>query len=88
MGYGNDLRREKLRLLWQVKKKDICEECGTRSDLVKEYDEDGYLLRIKRGKNYKVLTVHHIDGNIENNEDTNLQTLCRECHDYKHRMRK
>lgn len=26
-------------------------------------------------------TVHHIDGNWQNNEITNLQALCRECHD-------
>jgi hypothetical protein len=30
------------------------------------------------------LDVHHIDGNHQNNEATNLQTLCANCHRLEH----
>ena len=34
---------------------------------------------MKRCQN-KLLTVDHIDGNHENNEPKNCQTLCHSCH--------
>lgn len=44
--------------------KDNCEECGV---------ENGY----KQGK---YLCVHHVDGDITNNKEENLKTLCQKCH--------
>lgn len=32
----------------------------------------------------KNLVVHHRDGNRQNNEDTNLQVLCKKCHQKEH----
>jgi len=32
----------------------------------------------------KALQVHHVDQNPENNDPTNLQTLCKHCHDFWH----
>ena len=32
----------------------------------------------------KNLTIHHKDGNHENNDVTNLQVLCEDCHREKH----
>lgn len=32
------------------------------------------------------LTVHHVDGDPLNNEQSNLQTLCRHCHNFWHAM--
>lgn len=29
---------------------------------------------------WRVLTVHHLDGDIENDEDWNLAALCQRCH--------
>lgn len=52
-------------------KGDVCEICG----LTHRYDEDGYLVTRAH------LTVHHIDGNVRNNDPVNLSTLCRPCHD-------
>lgn len=36
-------------------------------------------------KNNKKLDVHHIDGNVHNNENRNLITLCYKCHGSAHR---
>jgi 5-methylcytosine-specific restriction endonuclease McrA len=30
------------------------------------------------------LTVHHVDNNPKNNEESNIMTLCRKCHDAVH----
>ena len=58
-----------------VHKKSACEMCGKKS-----IDTSlGYFRGTK-------LTVHHIDGNIQNNSLENLQTLCRPCHDKVHGM--
>lgn len=57
-------------------RKDCCEECGSKN----EYDAGGYLVKKRR------LTVHHVDGNRFNNDPSNLQTLCRKCHDKKHNL--
>ena len=37
-------------------------------------------------KQVRALTVHHIDHNRENNDPSNLMTLCRDCHDNEHDM--
>lgn len=40
------------------------------------------MCKSKHDKNnpQKILTTHHIDGDPENNEKTNLMALCAECH--------
>ena len=55
-------------------RKDSCEECGTKN----VYWAGNYKV------NRKILTVHHIDGNHNNDSPDNLQTLCRKCHNKKH----
>jgi len=55
-------------------RKDACEECGSKNTY---YAGDYLVVR-------KILTVHHIDHNHQNNDPKNLQTLCRKCHDKKH----
>lgn len=71
MARANKLKRLQLSHLWVIHKKSKCERCGT-DDCTR--DSDGYILRRKN------LTVHHLDGNIENNDPSNHQTLCRKCH--------
>lgn len=63
-------------------KKYCCLICGydpyndtLRAKLFKFEDEDD----MKRGLN-KLLTVDHIDGDHQNNEPDNCQTLCHLCH--------
>lgn len=57
-------------------RKNACEECSaTNFFMVGDY-------QVKR----KILTVHHIDNNHTNNNPSNLQTLCRKCHDKKHNI--
>lgn len=38
------------------------------------------------GTKYYSLQVHHIDGDITNNTQSNLITLCRSCHQYFHHL--
>lgn len=52
---------------YKVYKKDSCEICGKKD---KKID-------VSSGK---ILHVHHIDGDIMNNNPENLQTLCPSCH--------
>jgi len=66
--------REETYKEYRKQKKDTCERCGCTDGAVR--DEDGFLLRKGRP-----LTVHHIDGNVGNNDPENLMTLCRRCHD-------
>lgn len=47
----------------------VCQECGKRQD---------QLLTLT-GNPYKLM-IHHIDYNKENNNDSNLISLCRPCH--------
>ncbi len=83
---ARDKLRQQLSQHWVFKKKSACESCGQPDATRRVYDEDGYLLRVQKNKvNY--LTIHHIDGNIENNTDENLQTLCRLCHEALHNLR-
>ncbi len=62
---------------YAAQKKEACERCCQRAD--GERDELGFLTRKRRP-----LTVHHVDGNVENNVPANLMTLCRPCHDKEH----
>jgi len=64
-----------------IHKKNYCEECGTTGLPIGRRDEDGYL--ISKSSN-NPLTVHHIDHNRDNNDVSNLQTLCTMCHRKKH----
>jgi len=41
-----------------------CQKCNRKADRTKGIQ----------------LAVHHIDGNTQNNRDTNLIVLCRKCH--------
>lgn len=36
----------------------------------------------------KALHAHHVDQSILNNEPTNIQTLCKQCHDFWHATQK
>lgn len=87
MADANKIRRNEISWKWFGKKKKYCENCGKPDTTTKEYDKDGYLIR-RRLDNKNPLTIHHIDGNIYNNEDNNLQTLCRKCHDLVHNQAK
>lgn len=55
-------------------KGDSCEECGRTST----YDKDGWL------QTKPILSVHHLDENVRNNDPTNLLTLCLPCHKNQH----
>lgn len=70
MKKGKQQLRDRINWKWQRHKKDKCEDCGA----IEHYYVDKY--RVRR----KILTVHHMDGNIENNDSTNLRTLCKKCH--------
>ena len=65
--YMNDNKnkyRENFKKRYQEFQKDFCEICG-----------------IKNGwKPGKYLVIHHIDGDITNNKENNLKTLCQGCH--------
>lgn len=73
-------KRDALSPIYRTFRKEYCELCKRPSATRKYYDADGYLIGTIKSKTAD-LTVHHIDGNIENNDPINLQTLCRECHD-------
>ena len=71
-------------------KKHVCEECGydpyndhVRFKIEKFEDEAD----MKRCQN-KLLTVDHIDGNHNNNDPENCQTLCSLCHPIKTHINK
>ena len=49
-------------------RKDCCEICGKKE----EFKKGGYL------------AVHHIDNDLTNNKENNLQTLCGSCHAKSH----
>lgn len=74
---ARDKRRAELSEIYSKFKKDRCEECGVQRG--GHYVGDYWV----KGRDWK-LTVHHIDEDIENNDSSNLQTLCRKCHDRKH----
>lgn len=69
---------------YQKHRKEFCEKCGYVELAAKaEYDSEGFLIRKgRRDRNY--MTVHHIDHNPRNNKLSNLQTLCRFCHNKIH----
>lgn len=61
-----------------------CSECGfdpAKLPRVKKYENSDPVMfnRLIRS----AITVDHIDGNHENNEPENLQTLCSNCHNIK-----
>ena len=60
-------------------KKSFCESCGIGRG---RRDENGFLAT--KSNTRGVLTVHHKDGDVKNNNENNLQTLCRKCHDKVH----
>lgn len=74
----SDLLHEKYFPIYTQFKKSACEACGFDGD--GRRDEDGFL----RTKPHIKLTVHHLDKNVRNNDPSNLQTLCRPCHDLVH----
>lgn len=68
------------------KRKDYCEKCGKKEfGRGKEYDADGFMTRKGKKKDRNYLTIHHIDHNRENSANSNLQTLCKDCHNDIHR---
>ena len=68
------------------KRKDFCEKCGKKETCKSaEYDELGFLIRKGRVRDRNYLTIHHKDHNPLNNEHSNLQTLCRYCHNDIHK---
>lgn len=73
---ARDNKRREVYSQYLPHKKDKCEECGALDG----FWAGDYWVKKKR------LTVHHIDGNIENNMPENLKTLCRKCHTEKHRQ--
>ena len=75
MASANKKRREQFSYLWVLNRKSYCEMCGETGI---ERDNDGFILRKMR---HKHLSIHHLDGNIENNQSENHITLCRPCHD-------
>lgn len=74
------MKRKEMRILmhdeYKQHQKDECANCGIKNGY---YAGDYYVKR-------KVLTIHHIDHNILNNDPENLMTLCRKCHDIEHDM--
>ena len=62
--FNNELR-EKIR----VRDKSRCQECFRHQDE----------LHTSTGKKYKLI-VHHIDYNKQNNDESNLISLCMNCH--------
>lgn len=72
---ASSLLHEKYFVEYTQHKKQNCEICGTGSE---KRDSDGFL-------SSKIhLTIHHIDRYVTNNDPSNLQTLCRPCHDKIH----
>jgi len=65
--------------VYSHKRKTHCEHCGytpLTDDRVQSVEDPKIRNRLIR----TLLTVDHIDGNHENNNDENLQTLCLDCH--------
>ena len=56
-----------------------CEHCGY-TPLTDKRVQDVEDLKVRNRLCRTLLTVDHIDGNHENNDDENLQTLCTVCH--------
>lgn len=65
---------------------------NTRTDLTKH----GYSFRARKFlkkkceacNHNKLLQAHHIDQNIKNNLESNIQTLCKHCHNFWHTTEK
>ena len=68
----NVILRGEMYPIYSVHKKAACEVCGA----TKGKSEDEFNSR---------LVVHHIDDNMTNNDPSNLQTLCKECHNGAHK---
>ena len=64
-------------------KKDKCNRCGCGEDIYIR-DKDGFIIRKKKEWQLYKLTVHHIDHDRYNNNPSNLETLCRLCHNEEH----
>ena len=80
---------------WKLLRHKILERAGDRCELCfapnlieiyrhKDLGEWKYPYSISYIENYKpvkiVLTIHHIDGDIKNNHESNLIALCQRCH--------
>lgn len=73
--YGGNARLDRM---WTFLKKDKCENCGHEPMKNVRLQKLPYDLR--RIVSRMFLQVDHIDGNKNNNNPANLQTLCAECH--------
>jgi len=76
-------RKRKKKIKTQKKKKKIIRIDGWAKIRKKILDRDNYACRICC--QYWDLHVHHIDYNRENNDSSNLVTLCPPCHAQVHR---
>ena len=65
--------------VYSHQRKTHCEHCGY-TPLTDTRVQDVADLKVRNRLCRTLLTVDHIDGNHENNNDENLQTLCTVCH--------
>lgn len=56
--------RDFFKQIYSIYLKDNCEECGIENNYTRK----------------SFLCIHHKDGDITNNLETNLSTLCNSCH--------
>jgi len=66
---------------WAVK--NYCENIDGRLGFNCPTDVDSLMAIFPKSQVVSGLDVDHIDGNHENNDETNLQTLCKTCHYFK-----
>lgn len=63
-------------------------QCMAQAMMKDTVTRSGYLYRAKKHRGSKcekcesttIVSIHHIDGNIQNNAPVNLMTLCASCH--------
>ena len=76
--------------IYTYHKKEYCERCGynpykdTVRFKLKDFESEHDMKRCQN----KLLTVDHMDGNHQNNDPDNCQTLCHHCHTVKTHINK
>ena len=87
VGYGGNAFSDRK---YTYHKKHCCEHCGynpyedNQRFSIDDFENEADMKRCQN----KLLTVDHIDGNHENNEPDNCQTLCHLCHTIKTHINK